>query len=211
MKQLLFLVLWGCGTGALAGPKAKVSTEPDVPTAAAPIAAGQAEAQLAMGCFWCAESDFQKLPGVIDVVSGYAGGHAIRPTYHEVGTGLTGHTEAIRVIYDPTKVTYEALLDHFWRHIDPFDAKGQFCDQGSQYRAAIFPLDDAQKAAALASKAKAEAALGKPVVVGLEVPGTFWVAESYHQDFFLTNPVRYQSYRYGCGRDARVLEVWGAH
>lgn len=207
MRSVLLLLMLACG-GAQAAPKGKVTVEPDVPSAAGPLAAGQAEAQLAMGCFWCAEADFEKLPGVIEVVSGYAGGHAVRPTYHEVGTGLTGHTEAVRVIYDPKKITYDAVLDHFWRHVDPFDGDGQFCDQGSQYRPAVFPLDEAQRAAAEASKARVEALLGRPVAVKLETPGTFWVAESYHQDFWKTNPVRYQSYRYGCGRDARVAEVW---
>lgn len=207
MNTFLLGLLMACG-GAEAGPGGKVSVPADVPVQAAPIQAGQAEAIFASGCFWCAEKDFEALAGVIAVESGYAGGKQARPTYMEVGTGRTGHTEAIRVVYDPKQVTYEALLDHFWHHVDPFDPDGQFCDQGSQYRPAIFPLDEAQRVAADASKVAIAAKLGKPVVVKLEVPGTFWVAESYHQDFHVTNPIRYQTYRYGCGRDARIAEIW---
>ncbi|MCB9681069.1 MAG: peptide-methionine (S)-S-oxide reductase MsrA [Alphaproteobacteria bacterium] len=177
--------------------------------AAPPLKEGQAEARFAMGCFWCAESDFEHVPGVIDAVSGYAGGHTTQPTYHEVGSGSTGHAEAIRVIYDPTKVTYPELLATFWHGIDPFDGGGQFCDHGSQYRPAIFPLDDAQRTAAEASLKAVEKDLGKPVAVKLEDGGTFWVAEDYHQDFWKTNAEHYQRYRMGCGRDARTKAVWG--
>lgn len=180
----------------------------DVPQAAPPLAPGQAEAIFASGCFWCAESDFEKLSGVVDAVSGYAGGPEKNPTYAMVGRGSTGHTEAIRVIYDPSKVSYGMLLDWYWHHVDPFDAGGQFCDRGSQYRPAILPVDDAQRAEAEASLKKVEATLGRPVAVKLETPGTFWVAEAYHQDFYKTNPDHYQRYRLGCGRDARVAAVW---
>jgi methionine-S-sulfoxide reductase len=182
----------------------------EIPQAAAPIAAGQAEAEFAMGCFWCGESDMEKVPGVITVESGYAGGKSEHPTYHQVGSGGTGHAEAVRVVYDPSKVTYEKLLDWFWHHVDPTDGGGQFCDRGSQYRPAIFPVDDAQRKAAEASKAAVATELGKPIAVGIETPGTFWVAEGYHQDFYKTNPTHYQQYRAGCGRDRRVQEVWGA-
>ncbi|MCB9665426.1 MAG: peptide-methionine (S)-S-oxide reductase MsrA [Alphaproteobacteria bacterium] len=204
MHALLSLLLLACQLPASAGPPA----DGDLPQAAPPLAKGQAEAIFAAGCFWCAESDFEKLPGVIDAVSGYAGGHVDHPTYKVVGTGATGHTEAIRVIYDPKKVSYGALLHHYWRHVDPFDGDGQFCDQGSQYRPALFPVDEAQRAAATKSKAEIEHLLGKPVAVKLEEPGTFWVAETYHQDFYKKNPSHYQRYRQGCGRDARVAAIW---
>lgn len=167
-----------------------------------------AEAILAMGCFWCAEADFEKLPGVVDVVSGYAGGHVERPTYAEVGTGRTGHAEVIKVVFDPARVTYDQVLEHFWRNVDPFDGDGQFCDQGSPYRPAILPLDGAQRAAAEASRQAVERKLGAPVAVHIEAPGTFWPAEGYHQDYARNNPIRYTYYRYACGRDARLAEVW---
>lgn len=178
--------------------------------AAGPLAAGQAEAQFAMGCFWCGESDFEPLPGVISVVSGYAGGAVEHPTYSQVSGGRTGHTEAIRVVYDPAKVTYDALLTWFWHHVDPFDGGGQFCDRGSQYRPAIFPLDATQRAAAEASKAAIGKQLGKPIAVKLEKPGTFWIAEAHHQDFCHLNVAHYTAYRTSCGRDDRLKEVWGA-
>jgi peptide-methionine (S)-S-oxide reductase len=180
----------------------------EVPQAAPAVPAGQAEAIFAAGCFWCSESDFEKVPGVVSVVSGYAGGREEHPTYYAVGTGATGHTEAIRVLYDPQKVSYEKLLDWYWHHVDPTDGGGQFCDRGSQYRPAILPVDDAQRAAAQASLASVEQQLGKKVAVKLETPGTFWVAEAYHQDFYKTNPAHYQRYRTGCGRDARIAEIW---
>lgn len=179
----------------------------DKPKPAEPVAAGQAEAIFASGCFWCSESDFEKVPGVIDAVSGYAAG-SIQPTYKLVGTGVTGHTEALRVIYDPKVVTYDALLDYFWHHVDPFDGSGQFCDRGSQYRPAILPVNDEQRAAAAASTTEIEALFGKRVSVKIEDPGTFWVAEEYHQDFYKKNPGHYQRYRTGCGRDRRVKAIW---
>ena len=151
--------------------------------ASAPVAAGQAEAVFASGCFWCSESDFEKFPGVVSVESGYIGGSESNPTYEQVGGGRTGH-------------------------VDPFDAGGQFCDRGRQYRPAIFPRSAEQRKAAEASRAAAEKVLGRPVSVTIESAVTFWVAEAYHQDFYRTNPGRYGSYRAGCGRDARVAEVW---
>lgn len=197
-------VAMACGSPSSAGGSGGV----EVPQAAEPLKAGQAEAVFASGCFWCAESDFEKVDGVIDAVSGYAGGRTDNPTYKQVGSGATGHTEAIRVIYDPKKVTYEELLHHFWRHVDFFDATGQFCDRGSQYRPAIFPLDAEQRKAAEKSKAEIEALFGKPVALKLEEMGTFWVAESYHQDFYKTNTLHYRRYRTGCGRDRRVAAIW---
>ena len=180
----------------------------EVPQAAEPVKKGQAEAIFASGCFWCSESDFEKLDGVIDAVSGYAGGDKANPTYGQVGTGVTGHTEALRVIYDPKKVTYDELLHYYWRHVDPFDASGQFCDRGSQYRPAVMPVSAEQRKKAEASKAETAALLGKEIVVKIEDPGTFWVAEEYHQDFYKKNPAHYGRYRLGCGRDRRVREIW---
>ncbi len=180
----------------------------DKPTPPPPLKAGQAEAIFAMGCFWCGESDFEHLPGVIDAVSGYAGSERDAPTYHTVSTGLTGYTEAVRVVYDPKKLDYATLLDYFWHHIDPTDGGGQFCDRGSEYRSAVFPIDDAQRSAAVASRAGVEATLGQPVATQVENVGKFWVAEAYHQNFWKTNPDHYQRYRAGCGRDAKVAAVW---
>jgi peptide-methionine (S)-S-oxide reductase len=177
--------------------------------ASAPVAAGQAEAVFASGCFWCSESDFEKFPGVVSVESGYIGGSESNPTYEQVGGGRTGHAEAVRVVYDPARVSYAQLLTWYWRHVDPFDAGGQFCDRGRQYRPAIFPRNAEQRKEAEASRAAAEKVLGRPVAVTIESAVTFWVAEAYHQDFYRTNPGRYGSYRAGCGRDARVAEVWG--
>lgn len=179
--------------------------------AQAPAApANTATAIFAGGCFWCVESDFDKLPGVTATESGYIGGRVANPTYKQVSAGGTGHAEAVRITYDPARVSYERLLDYFWRHIDPTTKDGQFCDIGSQYRSAIFPLDEAQRLAAEASR---EALLksGKPGRIHTEIvaAGPFYPAEEYHQDYYLKNPIRYNYYRSRCGRDARVKQVWG--
>ena len=174
-------------------------------------AEGSATAIFAGGCFWCVEADFEKLPGVVKAESGYIGGKVPNPTYEEVSGGRTGHAEAVRVWYDPQQITYDRLLDFFWRHIDPTVKDRQFCDVGSQYRSAIFYEDDAQRAAAEASKAALEKSGRLPRVYTEIAPaGTFYLAEEYHQDYYKKNPVRYRYYRTGCGRDARVAEVWGA-
>ncbi|HEX4872165.1 MAG TPA: peptide-methionine (S)-S-oxide reductase MsrA [Nevskiaceae bacterium] len=172
-------------------------------------AAEPARAIFAAGCFWCVEADFEKLPGVIEAVSGYTGGHTENPTYEQSNTGLTGHTEAVEVRYDPARVSYEQLLEHFWRNVDPFDAAGQFCDKGSQYRAGIFPLDEAQMKAAQASKAQlAERFRPRQIVTEITPAGRFWLAEAYHQNYYQENPLRYQYYRRGCGRDAALKRIW---
>src|SRR5512134_1869166 len=162
------------------------------------------------GCFWCVEADFDKLPGVLSTESGYIGGKLDNPTYEQVSAGGTGHAEAVRVTYDPTKVTYEELLDYFWRHVDPTTKDRQFCDVGSQYRTAIFYRDDAQRRAAEASKGALEKS-GRFARIYTEIAaaGTFYPAEEYHQDYYKKNPIRYKFYRTSCGRDARVKEVWG--
>ena len=177
--------------------------------AAKPPPAGLAVATFAAGCFWCTESDFDKVEGVVSTTSGYTGGHKANATYYEVGTGRTGHTEGVRVVFDPSKVNYASLLDVYWRNVDPFDGRGQFCDKGSQYRPEIFVHDAEQRKLAEASKAAVEAKLKRPVAVKVTPAATFYVAEDYHQDYYKKNPVRYKFYRYNCGRDARLEQVWG--
>jgi peptide-methionine (S)-S-oxide reductase len=166
-------------------------------------------AVFAGGCFWCTEADFEKVPGVISAVSGYTGGRTENPTYQQVTKDDTGHYEAVRVEYDPTKVTYQQLARHYFRTVDPLDAGGQFCDRGESYRTAIFVRGAEQKRLAEAAKADAQRTLGKKVVTPVLAAGRFWFAEGYHQDYYKKNPVRYRYYRGGCGRDARLKEVWG--
>jgi peptide-methionine (S)-S-oxide reductase len=168
------------------------------------------EAIFAGGCFWCVEAAFQDVPGVKEVISGFDGGKKANPSYEEVSAGGTGHAESVRVVYDPTKISYARLLDIFWHNVDPTQANGQFCDIGNQYRSAIFYLDDAQRAAAEQSKRAVEKQLGHPVVTEVVKAGPFYPAEEYHQDFYKKNPSRYMQYRTGCGRDRRLHEVWGA-
>ncbi len=174
-----------------------------------PPAPGLSEATFASGCFWCGEKDFESVPGVKEVISGYTGGRTPNPTYEEVGTNTTGHYEAIRVRFDPAKVSYAALLDHYWHNVDYTDAGGQFCDRGESYRPAIFVHDDAQKAAAEASRAAIlkEKNLAE-VAVEILPAAVFTAAEDYHQDYYKKNPVRYKFYRNGCGRDARLQQLW---
>jgi peptide-methionine (S)-S-oxide reductase len=176
----------------------------------APSARAEAvKATFAGGCFWCMEPPFESLPGVASVTSGYTGGTKASPTYEDVSEGGTGHAEAVEIVFDPAKVSYEKLLDVFWHNIDPTVADRQFCDIGSQYRSAIFVHDPAQRKAAEASLAAVTKQLGKPVKTQIADAGPFYVAEDYHQDYATKNPVRYRYYRWGCGRDARLEEVWG--
>ncbi|WP_211103838.1 peptide-methionine (S)-S-oxide reductase MsrA [Skermanella pratensis] len=166
---------------------------------------------LAGGCFWCVESDFDKVPGVVETVSGYAGGHTPNPTYKMVSAGGTGHLEVVRITYDPAKVSFGQLVSYFWRTINPTDAGGQFCDRGDSYRTAIFATSPEQRKLAEDSKAGIERLLGKPVVtpvIPLD-PDSFTPAEDYHQDFHNTNNLKYSFYRYRCGRDARLADLWG--
>lgn len=192
---------------ALALVACSASTDVARGTLVAP--AGAAEAVFAGGCFWCVEHDFEELPGVIDAVSGYTGGTLENPRYEDVVTETTGHYEAVRVIYDPAVVSYNQLLDYFWRHVDPTDAGGQFCDRGPSYRTGIFVTQE-QRAEAEASRAALQASgvLPAPVVTEILPLGAFWQAEDYHQEYSEKNPVRYSYYRTGCGRDARVRAVW---
>ena len=176
---------------------------------ALPLAAQAATAVFAGGCFWCMESDFEKVPGVSDVVSGYAGGRTVNPSYEESSSGTTGHAESVQVTYDSAKVSYEQLLEYYWHHVDPLTANAQFCDHGSQYRSVIFYGNDKEKQAAMASKAKYEKQLGKTIVTEIVAAGPFYKAEDYHQDYYKKNPIRYHYYRHACGREARIKEVWG--
>ncbi|WP_159820062.1 peptide-methionine (S)-S-oxide reductase MsrA [Colwellia sp. 20A7] len=168
------------------------------------------KAVLAGGCFWCMESDFEKLPGVTSVVSGFTGGKVKNPTYQG---DHRGHYEAVEITYDPEKVSYQGILDHFWVNIDPFDAKGQFCDKGPSYLSAIFVANDQEKALAEQTKKAVVAKFpNQTVVTPILATSTFYPikgAESYHQDFYKNSPVRYNAYRWGCGRDKRLQEIWG--
>ena len=178
--------------------------------AAAQTAAPQrAVATFAGGCFWCVESDFDHVPGVLETISGYTGGTVVNPTYYQVSAGGTGHAEAVQVVYDPSKVTYAQLLDYFWRHVDPTVKDRQFCDVGTQYRTAIFVGNDAERKLAEASKTKVAAELKKPIYTEIVPAGPFYKAEDYHQDFYLKNPTKYKFYRWNCGRDQRLEQIWG--
>jgi len=169
------------------------------------------KATFAGGCFWCMEPPYDELDGVVSTTSGYVGGHVDNPSYEMVSSGGTGHTEAVQVVYDPAKVSYEKLLEVFWVNIDPTDAKGQFCDRGSQYRSGIFYHDDEQRKLAEASKAKLDVSgkLPKPVVTEVSEVGTFYPAEEYHQDYYTRHQFRYKLYRRGCGRDRVLEKLWG--
>jgi peptide-methionine (S)-S-oxide reductase len=168
-----------------------------------------AKATFAGGCFWCMEPPFDMLEGVVSTTSGYIGGHKKNPTYQEVSAGGTGHTEAVQVVYDPAKVSYEKLLDVFWRNVDPLDARGQFCDKGSQYRTGIFYHTEKQKQLAEASKKALDSRFKQPIVTEIVSATEFYPAEAYHQDYYQKNPLRYKYYRYSCGRDQRLEELWG--
>ena len=176
-----------------------------------PAAAGLEKATFAGGCFWCMEPPYDVLPGVVSTTSGYIGGQKKNPTYEEVSAGITGHTEAVQVVYDPKKVSYEKLVEVFWRNIDPTVKDRQFCDTGTQYRTAVFYHTPEQKR--IAEEAKAKLEKSKPfkaaIVTPVQAAGDFWPAEEYHQDYYKKNPVRYKFYRTSCGRDARLEELWG--
>lgn len=172
-----------------------------------PLSAKTAEALFAGGCFWCVESDFDKLPGVLQTVSGYDGGIEPNPTYELVSSGKTNYVETVRILYDSDVLSYQQLLNYYWRHIDPTAKNAQFCDHGRQYRSVIFYLNDQQKNAAIASKLRLEKQF--PVIFTDIIPSTyFYAAEEYHQNYYQKNPLRYQYYRYRCGRDKQLEEVW---
>jgi peptide-methionine (S)-S-oxide reductase len=172
---------------------------------------GLAKATFAGGCFWCMEPPFDKLDGVISTTSGYTGGERRNPTYQEVAGGRTRHAEAVEIVYDPSQISYGQLLDVFWMNVDPLTRNRQFCDGGAQYRTAIFFHDDEQKRLARDTKQRIDDSgrFGQPVVTEIVEAGEFWAAEEYHQDYYMKNPIRYKFYRYGCGRDKRLDELWG--
>jgi peptide-methionine (S)-S-oxide reductase len=171
--------------------------------------AATATAVFAGGCFWCTESDFEKLPGVISAESGYTAGKVPNPTYEAVSAGKTGHTEAVRVTYDPSKVTYSQLVEYFWKTIDPTEKDKQFCDAGNQYRTGIYWGNEAERAIATASRdALLKTGRFKMIHTELAAASTFYPAEEYHQDYYKKNPVRYKYYRTRCGRDAQLQQVW---
>ena len=179
-----------------------LATDKTLPASSTAIFAG--------GCFWCTEADFEKVPGVNKVESGYIGGHLPNPTYQQVSAGGSGHTEAVRVMYDPSKVSYAQLLDTFWHNIDPNVKNAQFCDVGNQYRSGIYYLDDIQRLAAESSKqALIKSRRFPSIFTEIEQAKKFYVAEQYHQDYYKKNPLRYQYYRHSCGRDARLEALWG--
>lgn len=173
------------------------------------LQADTATATFAGGCFWCMEPPFDKLEGVISTTSGYIGGHQLNPTYKQVSAGITGHTEAVQIIYDPDKVGYQTLLDVFWLNIDPFAVNRQFCDGGSQYRSGIFTHNTEQQQLATASKGEIQGQFDKRIATEITKASTFYPAENYHQDYYINNPIRYTFYRHNCGRDKRLKQVWG--
>ena len=194
----------GVSAAAPAAKSAATSTKPAAPDSTA-------HATFAMGCFWCAEATFEGRPGVLSVTSGYTGGKRLNPTYEEVGTGFTGHYESIDIVFDPAKTGYAKLLDIFWHNVDPTQGDGQFCDRGSEYRSVIFYHGEEQHRLAIESERQIAASgrLKKPIVTQIVAASIFYPAEDYHQDFYQTNPVRYREYRAGCGRDARLQQLWG--
>lgn len=175
------------------------------------VGAQSEKATFAGGCFWCMEPPFDKLQGVVSTTSGYIGGHTENPTYGQVSAGVTGHTEAVEVVYDPQQVSYAQLLDVFWKNIDPLTPDRQFCDRGSQYRAGIFYHNADQERLARASKRLLveSGRFDDPIVTEVAPATTFYPAEEYHQDYYQKNPLRYRVYRFGCGRDGRLKKVWG--
>ena len=195
--RVVFLVgLLGAAATAAADPAAKTGET--------------AVATFAGGCFWCMEPPYDALDGVLSTISGYAGGEEKDPTYEQVARGLTGHAEVVQVVYDPTRVSYEELLHVYWRNIDPLAADRQFCDAGRQYRSAIFYHDEAQRAAAERTLEEVRARFDAPVATTLEpLADSFYPAEAYHQDYYQRNPLRYRFYRFNCGRDQRLEELWG--
>ena len=179
-----------------------------------PLAASAQELQKAVfagGCFWCVESDFDQIPGVVATVSGFTGGTTSDPSYPQVTAGGTGHYEAVEITYDSSTVSYEELLTAFWHSVDPTDGGGQFCDRGKSYETAVFVANELERSVAEASKAAAQEMIDNPIVTPILATGPFYAAEEYHQDYYTKNPIRYKFYRWNCGRNQRVEEVWGEH
>lgn len=194
------------------GPLGSAQLQAQTPAIpAAPMTASTAKAIFAGGCFWCVESDFDKIPGVLSTTSGYTGGKTANPSYEQVSSHSTGHAEAVQVVYDPSKVSYQRLVEYFWHTIDPTVKDRQFCDVGTPYRSAIFALDAGQLKIAQASRAALEKnkPFKDPIVTEIALASEFYPAEDYHQDYYQKNPVRYKYYRYSCGREARLQQLWG--
>jgi peptide-methionine (S)-S-oxide reductase len=203
------LLLAGCANSSADGPPAS-SEKAEMAEMAIDIDPANADtATFAGGCFWCMEPPFDKLDGVTATISGFSGGSVVNPTYQQVTAGNTGHTEAVDIIYDATKTDYETLLYVYWRNVDLLDDGGQFCDRGASYRPVIFPRNAEQKRLAEASKEEVAARFEQPVVVPIQPFDAFYPAEDYHQNFYKKDPARYNSYRSGCGRDARLRQLWG--
>jgi peptide-methionine (S)-S-oxide reductase len=214
MKSALSSILMLSTAFALAASSSFAGAAPVTKSATAPAAASRdstSHATFAMGCFWCAEATFEGRPGVTSVTSGYTGGSKLNPTYEEVGTGMTGHYESIDILFDPAKTSYAKLLDIFWHNVDPTQGDGQFCDRGPEYRSVIFYHGEPQHQLALESQKQIAASgrLKKSIVTQIVAANRFYPAEDYHQDFYKKNPERYHEYRLGCGRDARLQQLWG--
>lgn len=208
MRRRLLLVL---ALVAVAAVAAFLALRPGhEPAAPAQPALGQQWAIFAGGCFWCTESDFDHMPGVVSTTSGYSGGRVANPTYEQVSRGNTGHIEAVRVVYDRGRISYAALVDRFFRTIDPLDSGGSFCDRGYQYRSAIFVRNAEERRIAEAAKARVQRRLGRPVATLILPARNFYAAEEYHQDYYRKNPVRYRFYRWNCGRQQRLDALWGS-
>ena len=205
---LITAVVLGVGYGWLRGGFVGLYAGQAAPSAPA-AQAGQQKAIFAGGCFWCVEADFDKVAGVISTTSGYIGGRTSNPTYEQVSRGGTGHVEAVEIVFDPAVVTYDQLLDHFWRNVDPFVANRQFCDVGDQYRPEIFVRSESQRMAAEASRQRVQRRFKQPIVVKVTGATTFYPAEAYHQDYHTTHAVQYRFYRWTCGRDGRLRQIWG--
>ncbi|HHL43099.1 MAG TPA: peptide-methionine (S)-S-oxide reductase [Hellea balneolensis] len=204
MKKLFLLSF--AVISACSGPQTSSAQTPDT------LGPQYAQAIFAGGCFWCVEADFEKLPGVIEAVSGYAGGHVDNPSYKQVSHGGTGHYEVAKIIYDPSKISYADLLEYYWTHVDPTDDGGQFCDRGHSYKTAIFATPAQMDIAKASKKALMNSGRLKDKVVTPVLPAPpFYKAETYHQDYYKKNPIRYKYYRTGCGRDRRIKQIWGHH
>ena len=213
LAAALLVLVVGVSGAATAAKPAATKAPASAAKPAAPAKTTRTElATFAMGCFWCGETQFETLPGVKSVISGYSGGREERPTYEQVSAGETGHYESIQITFDPAVVSYAKLLDMFWHGIDPTQSNGQFCDHGRQYRSVVFVHDATQKKLADDSRRAIEASgvLKQPIVTEILPYTKFWPAEEYHQDFWKKDPQRYTSYREGCGRDRRLAELWGA-
>jgi peptide-methionine (S)-S-oxide reductase len=206
---LIVAIVLGVGYGWLRGAFVGLGSADASASQQTTTSRGLQKATFAAGCFWCVEADFDKVKGVVETISGYTGGRVRNPTYEQVSSGGTGHTEAVEIIFDPAVVTYERLLDHYWRNVDPFAADRQFCDVGAQYRPEIFAHDEAQRAAAEASKKRIQQQFSQPIAVKVTNASPFYRAEAYHQDYYKTHSVQYRYYRWRCGRDARLEEIWG--